>query len=547
MIDRDDWLIGEDVARPSQYPSGAMRNIADPANGASPGDFFNGFQPSHVDEMYLGEQDFGGVHVNSGIPNYAFYLIATDLGKDKTEKIYYRALTNYLTKSSQFTDLRIAVVQAAEDLCGTADVNVVKSAFAEVGIGAGPGGNYQNDANSNPGSDLILYTKPDFEGLYLVNGEGAILADPLSDIEIRSRPSVTDDGSFIVFVGEDKKLYSITIDWSEGTFSGAQENDQPVWRNVIISKDGSRLAALSDNATNEIMVYDFDKAEWKDFELYNPTFTEGVTTGDVLYADVMEFDLTSNYILYDSFNELPSSAADPIRYWDMGIMRVWDEDDNDFSEGTILKPFPSLEDGISIGNPTFAKNSPYVIAFDVFSPDITQVLGANLETGDVGLIYDNTQLGFPNFSKDDDRIIFDIKQGSDEELGVLNLNDNKISASQPSSSPWFFQTDSPSRWGIWFGNGVRVLSDIKSVEATDYEFTLYPNPASSQIFLEINEEIQYKEINIYNVLGELIDSKKVTLNLDNELIDISKLETGSYFISLVTKDRRYNRSFVIAR
>lgn len=547
MIDREDWLIGEDVVRTSQYPSGAMRNISDPANGASPGDFFNGYQPSHVDDMYLGELDAGGVHINSGIPNKAFYLIATDLGKNKTEKIYYRALTNYLTKSSQFTDLRIAVVQAAEDLCGTSDVNVVKNAFAEVGIGDGPGGNYQNDANPNPGSDLILYTKPDFEGLYLVNGEGDLLADPLSDIEIRSRPSVTDDGSFIVFVGEDKKLYSIIIDWTEGTFSATQVNDQPVWRNVIISKDGSRLAALSDDATNEIMVFDFGKSEWNDFELYNPTYTQGVTTGDALYADVMEFDLTSNYILYDSYNEIQSSTADPIRYWDMGIIRIWDEDENDFDDGTILKPFPSLEDGISIGNPTFAKNSPYVIAFDIFSPDITQVLGANLETGEVGLIFDNTQLGFPNFSKDDDRIIFDIKQGNEEELGVLNLNTNKISASQPSTSPWFFQNNNPSRWGIWFGNGVRILSDIKNIEATDHEFIIYPNPATTQIQLEINEEIKYKEIIIHNVLGEIIAYDKVEYYSTKKSIDVSTLIPGTYFISLVTNDKQYNRSFIIAR
>lgn len=547
MIDREDWLIGEDVAKLTAYPSGAMRNIADPTNGAPFGDYNAGYQPSHMDDIFTGSGDNGGVHVNSGIPNKAYYLIATELGKDKTEQIYYRALANYLTASSQFTDLRIAVIEATNDLCPPADVNVIKSAFNQVGIGDGPGGNYQEDAATNPGEDLILYTKPDFDGIYLMNDDGNLLADPLSDVKIKSKPSVTDDGSYIVFVGDDKMMRSITIDWAAQTFSSGPIHPDPIWRNVIVSKDGNRIAALSDNVNNEIMVYNRSSMEWFDFELYNPTFSTGVSTGNVLYADVMEFDLTSNYILYDAFNEIQSNSGDPIRYWDMGFIKVWDEDNNDFDEGTIFKPFPNLDEGISIGNPTFSKNSPYIIAFDVFGTDLRQIIGANLETGEFGLIFENNVLGYPNFSKDDDKIVFDLKVNTNEELGVLPLNDNKITANPPSSVPWFFNSPRASKWGVWFGNGQRILSDIENVLATDKEFKIYPNPTSYQLTIDANEELDYEKIAIYNMLGKVVYSSIKKSNGNQNIIDVSHLGNGSYYVSLVGKAKKYSRNFVITK
>ena len=85
--------------------------------------------------------DWGGVHVNSGIPNRACYLIAeglsteglgTSIGRTKTEKIYYRALTTYLQASSDFLDAREALIQAAADLygAGNAEENAVKLRLA---------------------------------------------------------------------------------------------------------------------------------------------------------------------------------------------------------------------------------------------------------------------------------------------------------------------------------------------------------------------------------------------------------------------------------
>ena len=65
------------------------------------------------------DDDNGGVHVNSGIPNRAAYLVAEAIGRKKTAQIYYRILeARYLTPRSQFVDCRLAAERAARDLFG---------------------------------------------------------------------------------------------------------------------------------------------------------------------------------------------------------------------------------------------------------------------------------------------------------------------------------------------------------------------------------------------------------------------------------------------
>ncbi|MFS1514145.1 M4 family metallopeptidase [Chengkuizengella sp. SCS-71B] len=127
-----DWLLGEDIYTPD-IDGDAMRYMYDPT--------LNGRQPAHMDDFVhlpnTREGDWGGVHINSGIPNKAFYNIATDIGLEKSGKIYYRALTSYLHSRSQFIDARNALLQSAADLYGTnsAEYNAVANGYASVGIG----------------------------------------------------------------------------------------------------------------------------------------------------------------------------------------------------------------------------------------------------------------------------------------------------------------------------------------------------------------------------------------------------------------------------
>ncbi|MCF6158429.1 MAG: peptidase M4 family protein [wastewater metagenome] len=95
-------------------------------------------QPEHTTEQYHANcwpwTDYGGVHINSGIPNKAAYLITTNIGFEKAKQIYYYAMF-YLSSDSQFVDARDAIEQTTIDLYGIgSELSAVQTAFDAVGI-----------------------------------------------------------------------------------------------------------------------------------------------------------------------------------------------------------------------------------------------------------------------------------------------------------------------------------------------------------------------------------------------------------------------------
>ncbi len=135
-----DYYMGEDL---SLLFSPATMSIRSMENPALFGD------PDHYSVRYVGTDDNGGVHINSGIANQAFYLLAeggvnrtsgqsvAGLGQDgrqKAERIFYRAFTSYLTPSATFHDARVATIQAASDLYGTAEAAQVAATWSAVGV-----------------------------------------------------------------------------------------------------------------------------------------------------------------------------------------------------------------------------------------------------------------------------------------------------------------------------------------------------------------------------------------------------------------------------
>jgi len=109
----NDWLNGAGSA------AGIIRSMADPGLYGQPANFKD-YQTTCF--------DLGGVHINSGIPNHATYLIAQKIGFDKVQKIAYRALEHYLSGFSGFTDARNTWIQSAWDLYGKSSQEAVEVA-----------------------------------------------------------------------------------------------------------------------------------------------------------------------------------------------------------------------------------------------------------------------------------------------------------------------------------------------------------------------------------------------------------------------------------
>ena len=134
---RADWLIGEDVIRP-----GGLRNMANPS---AVGD------PDHYSRRYTGDEDGGGVHTNSAIPNLAFVLAIEGgphprtgaavqgvgfANREQIEKVFYRAFTQLMPANTNFRQARLITLQAARDLyAATPAVEAaVAQAWSAVGV-----------------------------------------------------------------------------------------------------------------------------------------------------------------------------------------------------------------------------------------------------------------------------------------------------------------------------------------------------------------------------------------------------------------------------
>lgn len=559
MIDRDDWKVGEGVVNTAIFSNNALRDLSNPHNGASQlGQA--GWQPQHTNEQFTGSQDNGGVHINSGIPNRAFFLFATAIGKNKAEQVYYRALNFYLTRSSQFLDMRASVIQAAMDIYGQTEANAAAVAFTAVGIGSGSsggsGGNTGNiisDLSVNSGQEFILFTEGERNNLYLRLPDGTTIADPLSDLNPLSKPSVTDDGSTIVFIASDRTMRAIIIDWSINEVTDVLTlSSSPIWRNVAISKDGLRVAGLTTDNDNKVLVFDFSQGNpipSREYELFNPTFTDGVTTGNVSYADVLEFDHSGEYLMYDALNTIPTQGGTDIDYWDIGFMRIWNNTNDDFGNGLISKLFSALPENTSVGNPSFSKNSPFIIALDFIDNNDNTffLLGSNIETGDVGTIRQNGELGYPNFSNFDDELIFNEEDNSGNKIiGTIGLQSDKITASGNAFVLLSNGLDGAS-WGTWFANGQRTLVDVEDLNAKDAWATVFPTVGDGQMTLEWNlEKANTFSINITDLLGRNIwqQAARSSAGFHRENLDVD-LPSGVYLLRLEAGTQVFVQRFVV--
>lgn len=550
MIDRDDWQLGEDVVNPQVFISGALRDMSNPHNGRTRlGQA--GWQPESVSEQFFGEEDNQGVHINSGITNRAFFLIASQIGKSAAEQIYYRALTRYLTRSSRFVDLRIAVIQSANDLNNSNAASVAANAFDVVGITDGQGTNTDVEVGFNPGEEFILYSDGGQQNLKIVNTDLEFIANPLSSIGPANKPSISDDGSRIAYVDNTGNIILITIDWSAPSASSQILSDDPVWRNVAISKDGLRLAALRSTQEDKILVFNLVSGQGVEYTLFNPSTAEGVQTGEVQFADVMEWDLSGEFLVYDALNQIDNTTG-TIDFWDIGFLKVWDNSTDNFGDGFISKLFTGIPENTSVGNPTFAKTAPNIMALD-FVDDVentSTILAINFETGAQASIWTQNDLGYPNYSVKDDQLIFDGRNPNTNERVVarIGMGEDKITPS-PDGAFIYVTDPAEARWGIWFANGQRVLTDAEEVSLEDGALKVFPNPTQDllNIELELNKK-QTVQVTLFDLRGRQVKASSFEAASGNwkEQVSTHDLVPGNYVLRLQIGNETISRKIVKA-
>ncbi len=394
MVDRDDWTVGEEITLVSPY---YLRSLANPALGLDP-------LPTKMSEYRnlpnTEEGDYGGVHVNMGIPSRAAYLMAegltaeglgTSIGRDKTEKIFYRALTTYLQASSQFLDARIATLQAAEDLYGaeSAEVSAVRASWdavevTEDNVGA-PVDQTPTSTDSIFGDDLMIYLYPrdgthdklyDLSEKYdlyvqtipspFTGYDSTLDVGPLNSyISVAyTRPAAYTgpEGTVIFYVGSDYNLYAVD---TEGNDTRITDTGY-IW-SFVISPDGGYFAFTTIYADdNNIYVGDLETGNVTEYPVESPSDLppgSEESWNTIFYVDSLAFDYTGNTIVFDALHcfSTPENSCDldngGYRYWSIGFLNL--------SNGSFEFPFTDQSPEVDVGYPAFAYNNNFVVVMDI--------------------------------------------------------------------------------------------------------------------------------------------------------------------------------------
>ncbi len=153
--DNSIWLIGDEIDRRSG--SAALRSMDNPTSLGQPDTYGGSYWINPNCGTPTSSNDYCGVHTNSGVLNYWFYLAVeggsgtndvgnafsvSGVGMTKSATISYRMLNVYLTANSTFADARAASIQSAIDLYGAdgAEEIAVTNAWHAVGVGDAYGG-----------------------------------------------------------------------------------------------------------------------------------------------------------------------------------------------------------------------------------------------------------------------------------------------------------------------------------------------------------------------------------------------------------------------
>jgi bacillolysin len=550
LVDTLNWTIGEQIIKDmSTFPSGALRDLSNPHNGGSEGSA--AWQPATMSEFGNTSDDNGGVHLNSGIPNHAFYLVASSIGRHEAGQIWYRALTVYLTRSAQFLDARIATAQAASDLfgAGSNEVTVVKNSWDAVGVveGTPPSGppttqlvgqDWIIAVNTDPGDPNSIYVAKPLPG-----ASGGL--SPLTTTSVLNRPAVTDTSGLIVFVDSDNDLRAIS---SNPSSPGETVVDtQHVWWSVAIGPGSSSLALTTKFVDTSIYYFDLnDESQNKKFKLTSPSY-DGSNTSTSLYADAMSFDPTGRYLLFDVYNQVKNQSGALLGYWTINVL--------DVTSGQIQSIFPPLPEGVSVGDPSYSKASPTRFLFDYIDSKANRyaVMAADFNTGEIGIVGDsNGTVGYPTYAGDDKTVAYhtltNFQSALHDAIQLMPMQSDFLSGTH---SPESYVVD--ATFPVWFVVGSRVTA-VKESPAIIKAFALennYPNPFNPSTVISYQLAVNsHVTLRVYDILGRkvatLVDEQKQAGSYQ-ATFNGSKFASGVYFYRMEAGSFVQTKKLVLAK
>ncbi|MEE2777689.1 MAG: M4 family metallopeptidase [Acidobacteriota bacterium] len=454
-----DWLNG------SVFPQPA-RSLSDPGSievftGAGrvyPEKFSEFFGPNDPLLDQLQNRDNGGVHINSSIPNHAFYQLAAGLpgaiGTTDAAAIFYRANTVHLTQNSQFIDARLACIQSAEELFGAGSPQALRTAeaFDFVEIVDGEGSPDPPTFPGTPGEDATLFLFHDESGSVCGAQSGQLClgreefdaGDPAGGSLLSlyavapTRVSVSGDGTVAAFVDFLGDVCLIDTLSKAESCVGLPGVGISVY-SVAISPGGEYIGTVlydteAQQPENLIRVLEIQTETSYDYELVAPAL-DGGALANVKFADALDFTSTGQFMMYDALSEISLSTGGTVGAWSIFAIDL-------FSGSTyaLVPPFP----GLDFGFPSLSHRSDNFMTFDVYDSgeDTSTIYSMNLNTGQTGAVGSTRGFGVPGYTGDDTTIIF----SQDDTTSGLETPSGYSLIGQPIGSDSITPSGDPVLW-----------------------------------------------------------------------------------------------------
>jgi len=359
------------------------------------------------------EGDNGGVHINSGIINHAFYQLASGLpnaiGTEKAEKIFYRALTVYMLRNSEFIDTRLAALKSAEDLYGSNSNAYLKvaEAFDKVGIleqqpGSTTPSSFPPVSNSNDAYLMACLTNFGTVNVCRYDpelGDTGLLI--ISDSEMKqTRLSVMANGELATFIDKFNDLCLIVPE----TMAEACLGLNSTFHSVALSADGNRIALTTldffGSIEKSISVLDLKNDQEWSCKVTTPTLDSTDSLDSIIVVDSLAFASDGKTLFYDAKNRFQDSMGESVETW-----TIYQMDTDNCQIRLVVQPAP----GKDIGFPSLAQTSDNFLTHDIFDErtGLIEVKTINLNNGNTQLVTSfQGSYSIPVYNGDDSAIAF---------------------------------------------------------------------------------------------------------------------------------------------
>ena len=399
-----DWKIGTNLTT-----MGVLRDMVAPENHQ---------QPSRMSAFVRTTLDHGGVHINSGIPNRAFYLLVEGLpgggiGRSKAHQIFYRTLTSKLNKGSDFQDMRAGAVLSANELYGSGSVESqkVKAAFDAVEIydPAIVVSEVPDQYTPVTGTDNYVFLYPSNGYYYLARREAAIDGAGYWDwistypLSMTTRPSVSGDGSTVAFVTLD---YDFGIAQTSSTMGSQQQTfGYPgIFNSVALSPDATKFACIVRNETtgipeSKLYLGNLTTSTSEVINLNAPTI-DGVSSTPFTSVDEIDFSPDGTMIAFDGFSSTTLSDGTTLSSWSIYIINLRTK-----AIYSLLQQLP----GVTVRRPSFSRVGACRLAFELIEGPRRYVGAWDLMSGDWGEVRNDLDVGigaYPRYSAADDKMTY---------------------------------------------------------------------------------------------------------------------------------------------